>query len=102
MRQGDILGRIGGEEFAVYLSGVNPDQAMLVADRIRNNVAAINFNPDGAGLYPLSVSIGVTLDTHLEDFQKLMQRADLALFDAKQTGKNRASYCRPEALPVAA
>ena len=91
-----------GEEFAVYLTGVTRQQLLMVAERIRSNVVEIRFNPDGTRLWPLSVSIGVTMDTHMDEMGHMLKRADLALFDAKKGGKNRVSYCRPEASAMVA
>ena len=53
----DLVGRLGGEEFGVFLVDANYDEALTAAERIRDAVAAIRFVPGGVA-HPLSVSIG--------------------------------------------
>ncbi len=56
VRSGDILGRIGGEEFAAFLVGATSDEARRVAERIRHEVEMIRFRPDREATVPLTVS----------------------------------------------
>ena len=57
LRAHDLVGRLGGEEFGVFLPGASPEQAATVAERIRESVHAATFTPAGAE-HHLSVSVG--------------------------------------------
>lgn len=88
LRDADLFGRIGGEEFAVALPGVDAVQAAAVAERIRLKVeASVN---EFAGV-TVTVSTGVTSsDLHPEhNIDALMALADRALYTAKFKGRNR-------------
>ncbi|GLR64245.1 sensor domain-containing diguanylate cyclase [Marinospirillum insulare] len=90
LRDVDICGRIGGEEFAVLLPHTPEEEALEVAERLREALAARKVPlPDGNTL-SFTVSVGLALltteDQHLD---KLMQKADLALYQAKEQGRNR-------------
>ncbi len=89
LREYDIFGRIGGEEFAVFLSETDPATALHVAERIR--VILADF-PIKAGIAELCVttSIGVALTHGESDFEELYLQADSALYMAKRNGRNRA------------
>lgn len=89
VRSGDILGRIGGEEFAALLTGATDEEALQVAERIRREVEQIRFRPDERTV-PLTVSIGgidCEPDATVSD---LMRVADRRLYEAKRRGRNRA------------
>jgi diguanylate cyclase (GGDEF)-like protein len=90
LRSPDIVGRLGGEEFGVFLPGVGPDQAKLVAERIRQSVSSADFAPSGKP-HQLSVSVGgAVFDGHLP-FAELFRLADQQLYVAKRDGRNRVS-----------
>jgi len=90
LRENDLAGRLGGEEFGILLPETNLDQAMLVAEKIRSSVAAMECHI-GNKPFMITVSIGVAdispLDSSLEQVQK---RADKALYCAKNEGRNQA------------
>lgn len=89
LRDIDLVGRIGGEEFAAFLSSADSDEAMLVAERIRLAVEAIRFHPGEGKYLPLSVSIGAArLRPHLS-WSQMMREADRRLYEAKRRGRNR-------------
>ena len=90
LRAPDIVGRLGGEEFGVFLPGANTDQASLVAERIRHKVAEAQFTPDGP-LHQLSVSVGGAVFEKKLPFAELFRLADQQLYAAKQGGRNRVS-----------
>jgi diguanylate cyclase (GGDEF)-like protein len=85
MRLNDLIGRIGGEEFAILLPGLDLQQASQRAEQLRLAVRAI-LRPDG----PLTVSIGVAECDHAgENTESLLARADLAMRQAKHDGRDR-------------
>jgi diguanylate cyclase (GGDEF)-like protein len=89
LRSGDLVGRMGGEEFAVFLPEVSDTHAELVAERIRRAVNLAVFQPDGRQR-PLSVSVGgVAFERHAS-FHDLFRIADQRLYGAKQAGRNRS------------
>ena len=89
LRRVDLLGRMGGEEFLVVLPRTRVAQAADVAERLRNTVAALDLGDIAPGL-AVTVSFGVAaLAPGEDDLTALLQRADEALYRAKQGGRNR-------------
>lgn len=86
----DILGRFGGEEFAILLPETKIEQALEVAERLRLAVAGATVPLEQGGSIHITVSIGVAslvaTDARVED---MLKRADAALYAAKNTGRNR-------------
>lgn len=98
MRTSDVMARFGGEEFAVLLVRTGPQEAMEIAERIRRSIEN-HQPPDGTGNpLQITISVGCTGLTGVPDapsdnaMQYLLQQADKALYDAKQSGRNRISY----------
>jgi two-component system cell cycle response regulator len=96
LRLSDALGRFGGEEFVVLLIDADLESATMVAQRIRASIADAPFKLSSGELLPISVSIGVaTLDDFERDHaiegvaQQLVAHADSALYQAKESGRNR-------------
>ena len=85
LRPGDLLARVGGEEFAALLGDIDEPAARDVAERLRQLAAAREDTP------PCTVSIGVAGIRAGETFEALVRRADAALFRAKEAGRNRVS-----------
>jgi diguanylate cyclase (GGDEF)-like protein len=92
VRAGDILGRIGGEEFAALLVGASEDEAVLAAERIRQEVELIRFQPVDERTVPLTVSIGGTVCVYDASVSDLMRAADTRLYEAKSRGRNLAIF----------
>ena len=91
LRPGDLIGRLGGEEFLVVLAGTGPDEAVAVAERLRASIAALTVDVQDVRV-KLSISIGVaTLADTSNDFGALVRRADEAMYEAKRAGRNRVS-----------
>ena len=88
VRDNDIVGRMGGEEFGVFLQDANLDTACLVAERIRTAIQAVHFAPDGQPLR-LSVSVGGAFFDGEISFTELFRIADQRLYRVKQAGRNR-------------
>jgi diguanylate cyclase (GGDEF)-like protein len=90
VRADDIVGRIGGEEFAVFLPGANDNEAMMVAERIRAAVEKLEFYPgEGARRHPLTVSIGGVAKVGDATLSQIMTLADRNLYQAKENGRNK-------------
>jgi two-component system cell cycle response regulator len=90
LRSGDLLGRLGGEEFAALLPGADLAAAVEVAERIRSRVAAEPIAAAGRAL-AVTVSLGCAALALGEDGAALLARADARLYDAKRGGRDRVS-----------
>jgi len=88
IRKGDIVGRLGGEEFGVFLPQVSAEAAAAIAERIRLRIHDTEFMPDGRVL-PISVSIGGAAFERRLSFSELFRIADERLYAAKSTGRDR-------------
>ena len=97
LRTNDILARYGGEEFVIVFPETNLEEAGAVAERLR---AAIAANPIKVGDHalPVTVSIGVAAFAPGNDVERLIERADAALYMAKQDGRNLVRSLRARAL----
>jgi diguanylate cyclase (GGDEF)-like protein len=88
-RKSDLVGRVGGEEFAVLLPETSLSRAKLVAERIRKRAMAIRLNAHQAQ-FGVTVSIGIAEATvSMSGIDALMAAADHALYQAKAEGRNR-------------
>ncbi|HVS76988.1 MAG TPA: diguanylate cyclase [Steroidobacteraceae bacterium] len=89
LRQSDIIGRYGGEEFIVVLSGADAAAAEPIAERIRQRVAEVRVDGYGAAIQ-LTCSIGVASSNPLGVWgEALIAQADTAVYAAKRLGRNR-------------
>lgn len=97
LRQEDLLGRLGGEEFSVILPGADPVLAGEIANRLRMlTEAEVTAGPIEAGL---TISIGVAVWNGGQDgMHDLLRRADEALYLAKKNGRNRVEMSAPECV----
>lgn len=94
LRQSDIVGRYGGEEFALLLPDTNPEQAREVVERLRVSIAASPVDAGGRGVN-VTVSFGLAgRSTDGETLEQLLIAADRALYRAKETGRNRVEVHR--------
>lgn len=99
LRHGDLVGRMGGEEFGVFLPGVTQHQAQLIADRIRSVVQTADFRPHGT-LRQLAVSVGGAAFSQTTSFAELFRIADQRLYSAKHAGRNTATVVQVDDHPV--
>jgi two-component system cell cycle response regulator len=86
----DSLARYGGEEFAVVMPGAGPEDAIQAGERLRAAVEAAEFIPEKGDRAPLTISVGIACagdEPILPD--SLLHAADLALYEAKRSGRNR-------------
>jgi len=89
LRKSDLLGRVGGEEFAVVLYETELEAAVSVAEKIRLKVQETSYQYDGK-FVQITTSIGLSqIDTDEDDIEIIQQRADKALYKAKEQGRNR-------------
>lgn len=89
LRVGDLVGRVGGEEFLVLSPSVKEAGLLALAERIRNAVERTSFHIAGQS-YALTVSIGAAIaDPSEPDMMPARRRADAALYEAKRAGRNR-------------
>jgi diguanylate cyclase (GGDEF)-like protein len=102
-RQSDIVGRLGGEEFAVLLPETDLAQAAIVADRLRSSIAA-NVLVAHQVQFKVAVSIGIAAaSVSMSGIDVLMRSADQALYQAKAQGRNCVvPWSQPEAPKLAA
>jgi diguanylate cyclase (GGDEF)-like protein len=93
IRGSDVVFRYGGEEFVILLTNTTLESARYIAERIRNAVCNLNVQQRGEEI-KTSVSIGLSM-LHPEDtVKRLLERADYAMYTAKNAGKNRVNVCR--------
>src|SRR5579885_3485534 len=89
LRASDLVGRLGGEEFAAVIYDTSRDKAAVIAERIREGFAAVANEVDGRPLCA-TVSIGIAYcETAALDVQEMLVQADQALYFAKENGRNR-------------
>jgi diguanylate cyclase (GGDEF)-like protein len=98
LRAGELVGRMGGEEFGVYLPGVDHHGAEISAERIRHSVNLAIFSPDGRPRQ-LSVSIGGAVFEGSASFSELFRIADQRLYNAKEAGRNRVTIVHATDYP---
>jgi|GEM_PF-6521526 len=92
LREADLFGRIGGEEFTVFLSNANLESSLMAAERVRSAIEQTRVSVQGLEM-PIcfTISLGVAnVQTDVDSLEALLARADKALYAAKQGGRNRA------------
>jgi diguanylate cyclase (GGDEF)-like protein len=96
MRANDMIGRIGGEEFALALPGASDSAAYVIADRIREAFAKVARTVEGREVHA-TVSAGVATAHPASTLDGLLRTADEQLYMAKSQGRNRVRRAgRPE------
>jgi len=100
LRQADLFGRYGGEEFVLLLNDTTLEGALTTAERLRAQVESLRFD-DVAPELRVTISIGIAEHVRRTDPAATLQRADAALYRAKESGRNR-SVCAPTPAPVPA
>ncbi len=88
VRRSEVFARLGGDEFAILLPSVRANETEALAERVVRAVAQIPFRFEGRNLR-LTASLGVAyLPDHAADADELVAKADIAMYQAKQAGKN--------------
>jgi diguanylate cyclase (GGDEF)-like protein/PAS domain S-box-containing protein len=97
VRRNEVLARLGGDEFAILLPGVQGNEAEVLADRVVRAIAQIPFRFEGQDLR-LTTSLGIAYyPEHAADADDLVARADIAMYQAKDAGKNTWRVYRTDA-----
>ncbi|HBV20584.1 MAG TPA: hypothetical protein DEF07_02545 [Nitrosomonas sp.] len=88
-RNSDICGRIGGEEFVIFLPNTDQEGAIKIAEKIRMSIeSSIIENSDG--LFHITASLGIA--TGLMELKQLIRMADMAMYQAKNSGRNKICH----------
>ena len=88
IRESDFIARYGGEEFVMLLPGVNEDEAINLTDVLRQKISDCRFNHKGE-IIRVTVSCGISHFIENDDRETLFERADKALYSAKDNGRNQ-------------
>ncbi|MFC5576499.1 GGDEF domain-containing protein [Lysobacter niabensis] len=89
LRDSDVLGRLGGEEFGIVLPNTGDEGAVAVAERLRARIDAMRLSGDWGGDITPKVSVGVACGQGASRIEDVIKRADQALYAAKAAGRNR-------------
>jgi len=95
VRANDVLARLGGDEFGVLLEHCTPDQALRIADALRQSIHDLRFQW-GTNTMQIGASIGIVqIDSSTETVATLLSAADIACYSAKDGGRNRVQVYDP-------
>jgi diguanylate cyclase (GGDEF)-like protein len=102
-RPGDIVARTGGEEFVVLLPGAQSSDAASIAERMRTAIAELAIPHTGSetGVVTLSIGIADARPCREDIVEDLLARADAALYEAKQTGRDKIAVARSQPFRLA-
>jgi diguanylate cyclase len=89
----DLVARYGGEEFCVLLEDASAENALTVAEQIRKKIeiSKMSRSDSGEELRPVTVSIGVSGAMRWDTAESLIEKADKALYQSKDDGRNRVT-----------
>ncbi|ANH08465.1 diguanylate cyclase [Shinella sp. HZN7] len=96
-RSGDIAARFGGEEFAIVLPDTDGDTAITIAEKVRSSIRDLGLVHEGSEYGIVTASLGATVftsDSRVSNPAELVARADLALYQAKDAGRDRVGFQR--------
>lgn len=92
IRKSDIVGRFGGEEFGVIMPNTNINDASAAAEKLREAIQTHTTQFDSQDI-KITISIGVSEFDEKDNIEKLIKKADDALYKAKELGRNRVCLC---------
>lgn len=98
LRNEDIIGRLGGEEFGILLTGAGLGDALATAERVRAAVEGSPLKTDQSTI-SLTISVGVAISRADDAPESILDRADKAMYDAKRKGRNRVATLDAPRLP---
>jgi diguanylate cyclase (GGDEF)-like protein len=97
LREVDVIGRMGGEEFAILLPETDAARAAEVAERLRQDIAAAVIPLEHGKILNITASIGIATFTAADaDVDWLLSLADKAMYQAKRSGRNRVCVASDE------
>lgn len=92
IRDSDIIGRVGGEEFCIYLPNTSHNGAMNIAEKLREKIESLDFNFNNTKV-KVTASIGVSSKLrHHKSIADIQRDADHAMYHAKKDGRNRVAF----------
>lgn len=101
LREHDLVGRIGGEEFVMLLPETSLEEATVIAERLRQSVEKLSLAILHEQTLALTVSIGVASSAEVgQDLNSLWQTADERLYQAKAAGRNQVITAQPVSYPL--
>lgn len=96
LRESDVVGRFGGEEFILVLKNTSLEKAKQVAERCRSAIQQLQMMSDEGEPIPVTASFGIAISKAELRPQQLLSQADQALYQAKAGGRNRVkAYAEP-------
>ncbi len=99
IRTSDLCGRWGGEEFLLILPDTNLEGARLVIERVHNRIRALSI-PAGGKTLSITASIGIAEQHPDENYPQTLNRADIALYEAKSSGRDKCIYAKNDAADM--
>ncbi|WP_313034033.1 GGDEF domain-containing protein [Acinetobacter sp.] len=96
IRDSDVVGRFGGEEFILILNQSSLEQAQSIAERCRQAIQQVALYSDAGEIIPITASFGIALSSHSVNPQQLLSQADKALYVAKACGRNQVKCYQEE------
>lgn len=100
LRETDVIGRLGGEEFILVLRGTSLADSVAITNKIRDNIENISFEIGQEKSIHITSSFGVASFDGQESVEQLMHRADVLLYEAKRRGRNRVEPQLNEASDI--
>jgi diguanylate cyclase (GGDEF)-like protein/PAS domain S-box-containing protein len=99
VRGGDTLARLGGDEFGILLQDCALDQALRIAENLRQGIRDYRFTWQG-GVLAVGASIGIVeITNEIPTVANVMSAADVACYSAKDSGRNRVQLYKPDDMP---
>jgi diguanylate cyclase (GGDEF)-like protein len=99
VRDGDTLARLGGDEFGILLQDCEREQALRIAENLRQGIRDYRFTWQG-GVLAVGASIGIVeITNEIPTVANVMSAADVACYSAKDSGRNRVQLYRPDDVP---
>ncbi|NVJ91379.1 MAG: GGDEF domain-containing protein, partial [Methylocystaceae bacterium] len=93
VREGDAVGRYGGEEFVMVLNNITKETAFRVVDNIRSAFSQLKFEHND-NVFHCTFSAGISISSENETTLDLMEDADQALYCSKQNGRNQVRFAK--------